>query len=126
MGESSPGDRPLPPQASEVAAEIKRKLEKKQRKKLKQEKKRLEALAAAAEAAETQNSSLLESPKQVGLLPPLLGRLSSNLRFVAGWLRIGGCTEVCSFSTGERGKGQEEEKEAPRGGARAGRQRPGR
>uniref|UniRef100_A0A0B8RXZ5 Nucleolar protein 56 n=1 Tax=Philothamnus irregularis TaxID=1899461 RepID=A0A0B8RXZ5_9SAUR len=51
-------------EASEVAAEIRRKLEKKQRKKLKQEKKRLEALAAAAEAAETQNSSLLESPKQ--------------------------------------------------------------
>uniref|UniRef100_U3ES08 Nucleolar protein 56 n=1 Tax=Micrurus fulvius TaxID=8637 RepID=U3ES08_MICFL len=51
-------------EASEVAAAIKRKLEKKQKKKLKQEKKRLEALAAAAEAAETQNSSLLESPEQ--------------------------------------------------------------
>ncbi|XP_026572945.1 nucleolar protein 56 [Pseudonaja textilis] len=51
-------------EASEVAAAIKRKLEKKQKKKLKQEKKRLEALAAAAEAAEMQNSSLLESPEQ--------------------------------------------------------------
>ncbi|XP_058049836.1 nucleolar protein 56 [Ahaetulla prasina] len=51
-------------EASEVAAEIKRKLEKKQRKKQKQEKKRLEALAAAAEAAEMQNSSHTESPKQ--------------------------------------------------------------
>uniref|UniRef100_A0A8C6XEK7 Nucleolar protein 56 n=1 Tax=Naja naja TaxID=35670 RepID=A0A8C6XEK7_NAJNA len=51
-------------EASEVAAAIKRKLEKKQKKKQKQEKKRLEALAAAAETAEMQNSSLLESPEQ--------------------------------------------------------------
>uniref|UniRef100_A0A670XVZ2 Nucleolar protein 56 n=2 Tax=Pseudonaja textilis TaxID=8673 RepID=A0A670XVZ2_PSETE len=51
-------------EALEVAAAIKRKLKKKQKEKLKQEKKHLEALAAAAEAVETQNSSLLESPEQ--------------------------------------------------------------
>lgn len=75
LSPSDPFPPSLPPQASEVAAEIKRKSEKKQRKKLKQEKKRLEALAAAAEAAVTHNSSLLESPEQVGLLPS----------FLAGW-----------------------------------------
>ncbi|XP_007444019.1 nucleolar protein 56 [Python bivittatus] len=56
-------------EASEVAAEMKRKLEKKQKKKLKQEKRRQEALAAAAKAAEMQNS-VLESPGEENKAEP--------------------------------------------------------
>ncbi|NXX86310.1 NOP56 protein, partial [Urocolius indicus] len=47
-------------EASEVVAEVKRKLEKKEKKRKKREKRRLEALAAAAEEAE---NSLLEPPQ---------------------------------------------------------------
>ncbi|XP_015680682.1 nucleolar protein 56 [Protobothrops mucrosquamatus] len=58
-------------EASEAAAEIKRKMEKKQRKKQKQEKKRLEALAAAAaEAAEAMQNSVPESPGQENEVKP--------------------------------------------------------
>lgn len=71
----SHGDRPPSPQASEAAAEIKRKMEKKQRKKQKQEKRRLEALAAAAEAAETMQNSAPESP----------GQVESSSLFMEGW-----------------------------------------
>lgn len=53
----------LLPQANEVVAEVKRKLEKKEKKRKKREKKRLEALAAAAEEVE---NSVMEVEVRAG------------------------------------------------------------